>query len=49
MSWMTRVQFLPEAGIFSLHHCIQIGSGAHPPYYPVVTVGSFPGSIAAMA
>jgi hypothetical protein len=28
---------------FSLHHCVQNGSGAHPASYPMDTGGSFPG------
>jgi hypothetical protein len=32
-----RVQFMVGAGNFSLHHCIQNGSGAHPASYPVGT------------
>jgi hypothetical protein len=35
------------AGNFSLHHCIQTGSGAHPASYPVGTGGSFPDGKAA--
>jgi hypothetical protein len=31
-----RVRFLAGAGNFSLHHCVQNGSGAHPASYPVV-------------
>jgi hypothetical protein len=31
------------AGNFSLHHCIQTGSGAHPGSYLRSTRGSFPG------
>jgi hypothetical protein len=31
------------AGNFSIHHCIQTGSGAHPASYPVGTRGSFSG------
>jgi hypothetical protein len=37
----SRVQFLVGAGNFSLCHCVQNGSGAHPPSYPVGTRGSF--------
>jgi hypothetical protein len=36
---------IPRRGndrIFSLYHCIQTGSGAHPAFYPVGTGGSFP-------
>jgi hypothetical protein len=32
---------------FSLLHTIQIGSGIHPAYYPMGTVGFFPGGKAA--
>jgi hypothetical protein len=28
--WGSRVQFPVRAGNFSLHHCVQNGSGAHP-------------------
>jgi hypothetical protein len=38
------VRFLAGAGNFSLHHCVQNGSGAHPASYPMGTRGSFPGS-----
>jgi hypothetical protein len=37
------------AGNFSLHHCIQTGSGAHPASYPTGTTGSFSGGKAAGA
>jgi hypothetical protein len=37
----SRVRFLAGAGNFSLHHCIQNGSGAHPASYPMDTRGSF--------
>jgi hypothetical protein len=33
----------PNAGNFSLHHCVQNGSGAYPASYPMSTRGSFPG------
>jgi hypothetical protein len=39
----SRVQFPAGAGNFSLHHCDQNGSGAHPASYPMGTRGSFPG------
>jgi hypothetical protein len=42
-----RVRFSAEAGNFSLHHCVQNGSGAHPASYPMGTSGSFPGGKAA--
>jgi hypothetical protein len=32
-------------GNFSLHHCVQNGSGAHPASYPMGTRGSFPGDV----
>jgi len=32
-----RVQFLAGAGNFSLHHCVQDTSGAHPASYPMGT------------
>jgi hypothetical protein len=38
-----RVWFQGGAGNFSLHHCIQNGSGAHPASYPMGTRGSFHG------
>jgi hypothetical protein len=36
-NWGSRVQFPVGAGNFSLHHCVQNGSGAHPASYPVGT------------
>jgi hypothetical protein len=41
---MTAVE-IPAKGVrnFSLHHRVQIGSGAHLAFYPVDTVGSFRG------
>jgi hypothetical protein len=41
MGWMTGIQFLAGAmmGFFSLHDCIQTGSGAHPIAYPMGTEG----------
>jgi hypothetical protein len=39
----SRVRFLAGTGDFSLHHCVQNGSGAHPASYPAGTRGSFPG------
>jgi hypothetical protein len=39
--WGVRVP--AGAGNFSLHHCVQTGSGAHPASYPLGTRGSFPG------
>jgi hypothetical protein len=45
----SRVQFLAGAGNFSLHHCLQNGSGAHPASYAMGTRGSFPGGKAAGA
>jgi hypothetical protein len=43
----SRVRFPARAGNFSLHHCVQNGSGAHPASYPMGTRGSFPGGKAA--
>jgi len=37
------LEVLAGAGKFSLHHCIQSGSGAHPASYPVGIRGSLPG------
>jgi len=37
------------AGNFSLHHCVQNGSGVHPASYPMGTRGSFRGCKAAGA
>jgi hypothetical protein len=45
----SRIRFPVGAGNFSLHHCVQNGSGAHPASYPVGTRGSFPGGKAAGA
>jgi hypothetical protein len=45
----SRVQFPVGAGNFSLHHCVQNSSRAHPASYPVGTRGSFPGGKAAGA
>jgi hypothetical protein len=45
----SRIRFPAGAVNFSLHHCVQIGSGTHPASYPVGTRGSFPGGIAAGA
>jgi hypothetical protein len=45
----SRVRFPAGAGKFSLHHCVQTGSGAHPASCPVGTRGSFPGGKAAGA
>jgi hypothetical protein len=45
----SRVRFPAGAEDFSLHHCVQNGSGAHPASYPVGTRGSFPGGKAARA
>jgi hypothetical protein len=39
----SRVRFPVGAGNFSLHHCVQNGSGAHLASCPVGTGGSFPG------
>jgi hypothetical protein len=43
----SRVRFPEGAGNFSLHHCVQNGSGAHPASYPMGTRGSFRGGKAA--
>jgi hypothetical protein len=43
------VRFPTGAGNFSLHHCVQNGSGARPASYPMGTRGSFPGGKAAGA
>jgi hypothetical protein len=43
------IRFSAGAGNFSLHHCVQNGSGAHPASYPMGTGGSFPGGKAAGA
>jgi hypothetical protein len=40
---VSRVRFPVEAGNFSLYHCVQNGSGAHPASCPMGTRGSFPG------
>jgi hypothetical protein len=45
----SRVRFPAGAGNFSLHHCIQNGSGAHPASYPMGTRDSYPGIKAAGA
>jgi hypothetical protein len=42
-------QFPAGAGNFSILHCIQTGSGAHPMSYPMSTGVSFPGSTVARA
>jgi hypothetical protein len=36
---VSRVRFPEGAGNFSLHHCVQNGSGAHPASYPMDTRG----------
>jgi len=38
----SRVRFPAGAGNFSLHHCVQNGSEAHPASYPMGTRDSFP-------
>jgi hypothetical protein len=43
----SRVRFPAGVGNFSLHHCVQNGSGVHPPSYPTGTGSSFPGGKAA--
>jgi hypothetical protein len=45
----SRVRFPTSAGNFSLHHCIQNDSGAHPDSYPMDTRDSFSVSKAAGA
>jgi hypothetical protein len=45
----SRVRFPAGAGNFSLHHCVQNGSGAHLASYPMGTRVSFPGGKAARA
>jgi hypothetical protein len=45
--WGSGVRFPAGAGNSSLHHRVQIGSGAHPASYPMVIRGSFPGAKAA--
>jgi hypothetical protein len=45
----SRVPFPVGAGNFSLHHCVQNGSGAHPASYPMGKRGSFPAGKAARA
>jgi hypothetical protein len=40
----SRVRFSAGAGNFSLHHCVQNGSGAQPASYLMGTRGSFAGS-----
>jgi hypothetical protein len=45
----SRVQFPAGAGNFSLHHCVQNGSGYHPASYPMGTRGFFPWGKAAGA
>jgi hypothetical protein len=44
-----RVRFPAGAGNFSLHHCVQNVSGAHPASCPMGTRGSFLGGEAAGA
>jgi hypothetical protein len=43
----SRVRFPAGAGNFSLHYCVQNGSGAHPASYPMGVGGTFPGGKAA--
>jgi len=47
--WMIGFRVPARAGNFSLHHCVQTGSGAHPVSYPMCTGGSFPGGKLAAA
>jgi hypothetical protein len=46
--WL-RIRFPAGAGNFSLHHCVQNGTGAHPDSYPMGNRGPFPGGKAAGA
>jgi hypothetical protein len=39
----SRFRFPEGAVNFSLHHCVQNGSGTHPASYPMGTLGSFLG------
>jgi hypothetical protein len=41
--WNSTVRFTAGAGNFSLHHCVQNGSGAHPASYPMSTGGKAAG------
>jgi hypothetical protein len=45
----SRARFPARDGNFSLHHCVQNGSGAHPASYPMGTRGYFPAGKAAGA
>jgi hypothetical protein len=45
----SKVRFPAGAGNFSLHHCVQIDSEAHPASYPMGTRGFSPGGKAAGA
>jgi hypothetical protein len=45
----SKVRFPVGVRNFSLHHCVQNGSGAHPASYPMGTRVSFPGGKAAGA
>jgi hypothetical protein len=47
--WGSRVRLPGGTGNFSLNHCVQNGSGAHPASYPMGNRGSFPGGKAAGA
>jgi hypothetical protein len=47
--WGSGVRFPVGAVNFSLYHCVQNGSGAHPASSPMVTRGSFLGGKAAEA
>jgi hypothetical protein len=46
---MIRIRFPSSARNSSLHHRVQIGSGAHPASYPMGARDSFPGGKAAGA
>jgi len=49
MGWMIGAQYLAGAitTFFSLQHCVQTSSVAHPASYPMGNRGSFPGGKAA--
>jgi hypothetical protein len=49
MGWMIGVQFSAGAGIFSLHHRVQTGSGVHQASYLMGSGPSLPGDKAAVA
>jgi hypothetical protein len=43
MGWTTGARFPEGAGLLLLRYSVQIGSGAHPPSYPVGIGSYFPG------